>query len=121
MASIKIGAGTTFNVTIPLPADVTTYENVLVALYTSGASPIKFSYVTKTGYNKLNVGNTNFQLLGLLTSAQTANMRGDLIMEMRFVDAVGSAEDSGTSVPTFVTDNLGNNVEIVPNVLKNAL
>lgn len=33
MKTNKIGSGTTFNVTIPLPANVSTYTNVLLAIY----------------------------------------------------------------------------------------
>ena len=115
MASIKLGAGTTINITIPLPEIITEYENVLVSLYTNPASPVKFSYVTKTGFNQLTVGNTTSELVGKLTSAQTANMRGELYMVLKVIDEVGALEDIGDSIPTMI------GIELVDNNLKSVI
>ena len=121
MANREIGAGTTFNVTIPLPEAITEYVNILIALYTSASSPIRFSYVAKEGFNKLSVGATPLLLVGTLTGAQTANMKGELYMEMKVVDEVGADENIGNSIPTLVKDENGLTVELVSNTLKSVL
>ncbi len=115
MASIKLGSGTTINITIPLPESVSEYENVFASLYTNPASPVKFSYVTKTGFNKLDIGNATNQLVGKLTSAQTANMRGELYIVLKVIDEVGALEDIGDSIPTLI------GIELVDNNLKSVI
>lgn len=116
MKTQKIGSGTTFNITIPLPELISEYENVLLAIYTDKNKAIKFSYVEKVGYNKINVGGSNLELETILTSAQTDKMNGCLLMEMRFVK-VGEVEDIGNSIPTPVLNDFGYQIELTPTVL----
>lgn len=109
MASIRLGAGTTLNITIPLPEAVTEYENVLATVYTNQAAPVKFSYLEKTGFNKLDIGNATNQLVGKITSAQSAKMNGELYMVLKVIDEVGELEDIGDSEPTKIGINLIDN------------
>lgn len=115
MASIKLGASTTINITIPLPEAVTKYENIIASIYTNQCSPVKFSYVTKSGFNKLDIGNATNQLVGKLTSAQSALMRGELYMVLKVIDEVGALEDIGDSEPTLI------GIELIDNNLKNVI
>jgi len=117
MGTLKIGAGTTFNVTIPLDKAVSEYDNIFLSMYTDDKRPVRFSYVEKSGFNKLNVGNSASELIGVLTSAQTAKMRGCLLMAMKAVDEISPNENIGNSIPTNVKDTYGNNVEIVQSPL----
>jgi hypothetical protein len=117
MGTLKIGAGTTFNVTIPLDKAVSEYDNIFLSMYTDDKKPVRFSYVEKSGFNKLNIGNSASELVGVLTSAQTAKMRGCLLMAMKAVDEISPDENIGNSIPTNVKDTLGNNVEIVQSPL----
>ena len=112
----QIGAGTSFNITIPLPESIENYENILLAIYTDSARPVKFSYVEKTGYNKINIGKTSLELETLLTNAQTSKMEGCLFMEMQFVKT-GAIEDIGNSIPTAIINEFGYQIEIIPTVL----
>lgn len=120
MKKISIGAGTPFYITIPLPENISEYSNVLLALYTDENKPVKFSYVEKTGYNKLESSQSGNQLTGILTREQTAKMRGCLLMEMEFVK-VGEPEDGGNSIPYQVLGPNGEFIEIVKNVLSKSL
>ena len=115
MASIKLGSGTTIDIAIPLPAAITTYDNVFLSIYTNPSKPVRFSYVEKTGYNKLDVGNSTSQLVGKLTSAQSAMMCGELYMVMKVIDEVGASEDIGDSIPTLV------GIELIDNNLKSTI
>lgn len=117
MKTQQIGAGTSFNITIPLPESIVNYENILLAIYTDSAKPIKFSYVAKTGYNKIDVGSTSVELETLLTNAQTAKMQGCLFMEMQAVKVSGIAENIGNSIPTPILNAFGYQIEIIPTVL----
>ena len=121
MKYLKIGAGTSFNISIPLTEDISAYDNILAAIYTDRNRPVKFSYVEKDGFNKLNVDETGLQLTGLLTGAQTSNMKGCLFMEMRFVKTVDGIKDEGNSISTPVLDNLGQQIELTDNVLEGVL
>jgi len=116
MKTIEIGAGTTFNITIPLDKEISEYENVLIALYTDKNKSVKFSYVEKEGYNKLEAGSTTSELVGVLTSAQTDKMRGLLTMELA-AQEIGTTENVGKSLPTYVKDSNGSIVELCENVL----
>jgi len=121
MANLKIGAGTTFNVKIPLDKAVSEYYNIFISMYTDDKKPIRFSYVEKTGFNKLNIGNSASELIGVLTSSQTSKMRGCLLMAMKAVDEISPAENIGNSIPTNVKDTLGNNVEIFQSPLSESI
>jgi hypothetical protein len=117
MKTQQIGAGTSFNITIPLPELITEYENILLAIYTDSSRPVKFSYVAKTGYNKINIGQTSLELETLLTNAQTDKMQGCMFMEMEVIKVSGVAENIGNSVPTPIINEFGYQIEIIPTVL----
>ena len=117
MKTQQIGAGTSFNITIPLPELITEYENILLAIYTDSARPVKFSYVEKAGYNKINVGQTSLELETLLTNAQTDKMQGCLFMEMEVIKVSGVAENIGNSIPTPILNAFGYQIEIIQTVL----
>lgn len=116
MKTEKIGAGTPFLITIPLPEAIENYENVLAALYTDKNKSVKFSYVEQTGYNKINVGLSTFELETILTGEQTAKMDGCLFMEMKFIKD-GQPINKGNSLPTPVLNELGYQAEFIPTVL----
>ena len=118
---MEIGSGTTINITIPLDKAITEYDNIFISLYTNSAYPVRFSYLTKTGFNKLNQGNTSSQLIGVLTAAQTAKMTGDLYMEMRAIDETTPDENIGNSIPTLVKNTDGTALTIVNNTLKSTI
>ena len=121
MKYLKIGAGTSFNISIQLTEVIAAYDNVFAAIYTDQNRPVKFSFIKKEGFNKLNVDETGLQLTGLLTGAQTANMKGCLFMEMRFVKTVDGIKDEGNSISTPVLDNLGQQIELTDNALEGVL
>lgn len=108
----KIGSGTSINLSIPLDKPITEYVNFFVALNTNQSEPVRFSYVEKVGFNKLEIGETDNELIGLLTSDQTAKMKGCLYMTLKAIDEVGASEDIGTSIPVFTT------IEFIDNPLK---
>ena len=110
---MEIGAGTTINVSIPLDKAITEYVNIFISLYTNSAYPVRFSYLTKTGFNKLEGSGST--LTGVLTAAQTAKMSGDLYMEMRAIDETTPNEDIGNSIPTLTT------ITIINNTLKSTI
>lgn len=114
MRTQKIGAGTSFNVTIPLPEEITEFENVLLAIYTDKNKAVKFSYVEKVGYSKLNIGTSSLELKTILTSEQAAKMKGCVFMEMQFIK---DGEDVGNSIPTPIINALGYQIELVDTVL----
>jgi hypothetical protein len=114
MKTQKIGAGSSFNITIPLPNPITSYENILMAIYTDKNKTVKFSYVEKVGYNKLNVGNTQSELIATLTSAQSDKFDGCLYMELQ---AIAIGNNVGKSIPTTILNSLGQQIEIIQNVL----
>jgi hypothetical protein len=118
---MEIGSGTTINITIPLDKAITEYDNIFISLYTNAAYPVRFSYLTKTGFNKLNVGNTSSQLIGVLTAAQSAKISGDLYMEMRAIDETTPDENIGNSIPTLVVDANGEAVTFINNTLKSTI
>lgn len=118
---MEIGSGTTFNINIPLDKAITEYDNIFISLYTNAAYPVRFSYLTKTGFNKLDIGNSTSQLVGVLTSTQTAKMSGNLYMEMKAIDETTPDENIGNSVPTLVTDSNGEPLTFVNNTLKSTL
>lgn len=113
MANLKIGAGTTLNITIPLDKPISQYDNIFLSLYTDDKKPVRFSFLEKTGFNKLDIGNSTSELIGVLTSDQTSKMKGCLLMAMKAVDEISPSENIGNSIPTFVKDTLGNNLEFI--------
>ena len=117
MKTLDIGAGDTFFVTIPLDKPISQYVNIEAALYTDKNKPVKFSYVEKVGYNKLNIGDSTSQLKGILLSTQCDKMNGLLVMEVAAYEVVDGVENIGKSKPTYVKDLLGNIVQICENVL----
>ena len=111
MAVTKTGSGTSIEVTIPLDKAITEYDNILAALYTNPVAPVRFSYLEKEGYNKLEVGSSPNELVGVLKSEQTAKMKGCLMMVMKAVDETTPSENIGVSVPIFT------NIEFFANPL----
>ena len=113
MKTKKIGAGTSFNITIPIEEPIENFSNVLLAVYTDEKRAVKFSYVEKAGFTKINVGSTTMELETVLTSEQTDKMQGCLFAEMKFLKGT----DIGNSIPTPILDEFGYQLELIPTAL----
>ena len=113
MVTKKIGSGTTINVKIPLSKSINDYENIFISLYTDKKNPVKFSYVETTGYNKLDIGSSETELVGVLTSVQTEKFYGLMCMEMKAISESTPDENIGNSIPT------STGIEFISNTLSN--
>lgn len=120
MKTLKIGSGTTFNISIELPEEISTYKNVLLSIYTDELFPVRFSYIEKAGFNKIDSDETGLILSATLTAEQTAKMKGCMYMVMKFSENLED-ENIGTSIPTPILDGNGLQVELVNNNLKSAV
>ena len=100
----QIGSGTTIDVQFPLPVNISELYNVEVELYTDPNRPVKFSYIEKDGFYKLETNEAGSAVIWKLLSKETVKMRGCLMMRMTiFADNDHESENVGRSVPTDTT------------------
>lgn len=96
-----LGAGTTLDLTIPIGQPVGELYNVEAELFVDPKKPVKFSYLEKEGFEKLELGQDENTLVGKLLSEHTLKFKGCLYMRLTVIqDETKAAENIGRSLPT---------------------
>jgi len=105
MARIPIGSGTTLDFTLTLDKNASEYDNIFVDI-SAGAFDVKCSLIEKVGFNKIEIGVIPTKIVVSVTTAQSANLVGDLFMEVKLID---SDVNVGDSVPKDTLITMVNN------------
>ena len=96
-----LGSGTTLDLTIPIGQPISELYNVEAELFVDPKKPVKFSYLEKDGYEKLELGQDENTLVGKLLSEHTLKFKGCLYMRLTVIqDETKAAENIGRSLPT---------------------
>jgi len=97
--------------------DITSFndlENVIVYIYTNESNIVKYSLVSKTGYEPLiNKGGLGMKLEGMMKSAYTKNMLGQIMIDIMCVktSTVGDLKEN-------VTQKAMSGIFILPSLIK---
>lgn len=75
----------TLRLSATLPSNVSSYENVIIELYTNANFREKYSYQPRTGFGSILIGTDPKVAKVLLTAKQQAKMNGKLFYEIKLI------------------------------------
>lgn len=106
----EIGASTTFTITATTSIDITTLDNILVAIYSDSKMPIIGSLVANPKYNAVELVNPYSIKMQVLGSQCASKLSGEVFIEIKAVKDNNEylIEDNGNSVPTSTGINVIN-------------
>ena len=87
----------TLRLSVTLPANVNSYQNVIIELYTNASFREKYSFQAKAGYGQVLVGASPNIAKVILTAKQQAKMNGSLFYDIKLISGLDTNAEQVSS------------------------